>query len=70
MHGYPPNTAGSALHTLPVSGSKSEDPLSPDYVPSIFEFVASPVKRKRKIELESYIRRKRSRLAHSEEATA
>ena len=29
-----------------VSGSKSNDPPSPNYVPSIFSFVKSPVKRR------------------------
>ena len=51
-----------------VSGRKSEDPLSPDYVPSVFEFIAGPVKRKSKIEFESYVRRKRSCLARSDKA--
>ena len=32
-----------------VSGKKSKDALSPDYVPSVFSFVPSPVKRKQKI---------------------
>ena len=39
---------------------KSDDPLSPDYVPSIFDYVRSPLKRKRASALEDYHRRKRS----------
>ena len=44
-----------------VSGKKSEDALSPDYVPSVFSFVPSPVKRKQKILFESYERRSKRR---------
>ena len=51
-----------------ISGLKSDDPLSPDYVPSLFEHVASPAKRKRKNELEAYRRRKRVCLARRETA--
>ena len=51
-----------------ISGSKSDDPLSPDYIPSQFEHVASPAKRKRKNELEAYKRRKRVRLSRREAA--
>lgn len=54
-----------------VSGRKCDDPLSPDFVPSIFEYLSSPVKRKRKRELDDYERRKKARLArghHDSEA--
>ena len=29
-----------------ISGKKSNDPLFPDYVPSVFSFVSSPLKQK------------------------
>ena len=44
-----------------VSGRRSKDPLSPDYVPTIFPLLKSPVKRKRKNEFEAYKRRKLAR---------
>ena len=44
-----------------VSGSKSKDPLSPDYVPSIFSHVRSPGKRKAEQDIHSYTRRKEVR---------
>ena len=39
---------------------KSDNPLSPDYAPSIFDYILSPLKRKRALALEDYHRRKRS----------
>ena len=44
-----------------VSGNKSDDPLSPDYVPNIFSYVSSPDKRRSKRELERYEQRKQSK---------
>ncbi|XP_061150547.1 zinc finger protein 771-like isoform X1 [Syngnathus typhle] len=40
-----------------ISGAKSEDPLSPDYVPSIFEHTQSPPKRKLKRSMKIFERR-------------
>ena len=40
-----------------VSGAKSDDPLSPDYVPTIFRFMKSPKKRKQSRALLAYERR-------------
>ena len=45
-----------------VSGRKHDDKLSPDYVPSLFDYVPSPVKRKREGDLVAYFRRKEARL--------
>eukprot|EP00058_Branchiostoma_floridae_P004929 XP_002590417.1 hypothetical protein BRAFLDRAFT_201218 [Branchiostoma floridae] len=42
-----------------ISGKKSEDPVSPDYVPSIFDYVPSHVKRKRHCDLDTYEHRQK-----------
>ena len=42
-----------------ISGKKSNDPLSPDYVPSVFKHVSSPV-RKGEMKMAAYKRRKES----------
>ena len=42
-----------------ISGAKCNDPLSPDFVPSVFAHTSSPQKGKRINDLQSYKRRKR-----------
>ena len=44
-----------------ISGQKSNDPLSPDYVPSIFDYTSTPEKQKASADLVAYERRKESR---------
>ena len=44
-----------------ISGRKSDDSLSPDYVPSVFEHVPSPEKRRKVRDLKAYCRRKKVR---------
>ena len=48
-----------------MSGSKSNDKLSPDYVPSIFSQTESPRKRKAEQNLHTYTRRKEARRRRS-----
>ena len=40
-----------------VSGAKSNNPLSPDYIPSIFSYTSSLEKKKQAAKVESYDRR-------------
>ena len=51
-----------------VSGKKNNDPLSPDYVPSIFNHVSSPLKRQKKTDLQAYNRRKQANRVRVENA--
>ena len=48
---------------------KSDNPLSPNYMPSIFEYIRSPIKRKRVSSLKDYTRHKRSCSTRLEAAT-
>jgi len=41
-----------------ISGTKSDDPLDPDFVPSIFSHVSTPMKRKLQSRVSDYHRRK------------
>lgn len=42
-----------------VGGQKSNDPLSPDFVPSLFKHIRTPLKRKQRRDFEAFSRRKR-----------
>ncbi|XP_035671825.1 peroxynitrite isomerase THAP4-like [Branchiostoma floridae] len=50
-----------------ISGKKSEDPVSPDYVPSIFDYVPSHVKRKRHCDLDTYEHRQKLKTRRKEQ---
>ena len=45
------------LNSYVLSGKKSDDPLSPDFVPSVFAHVSSPVKRAATKKMDSFQRR-------------
>ena len=56
-----------------VSGSKDDDPLSPDYVPSLFSHIKSPMKRRlkegmKRFEGVSQAKRRRTELGDKQEA--
>uniref|UniRef100_A0A1A8A5J1 Si:ch211-119d14.3 n=1 Tax=Nothobranchius furzeri TaxID=105023 RepID=A0A1A8A5J1_NOTFU len=51
-----------------ISGKKSDHPLSPDYIPSIFKHVSSPEKKRRRRQLDLFIRRQKSRRQRREQA--
>ena len=54
-----------------VSRVKSNNPLAPNYVPTIFQYTTSPVKRKLEAKLEAFMRRqltKKRRIEESERA--
>ena len=44
-------------YLLTLSGKKSDDPLSPDFVPSVFAHVSSPVKRAVSKKMDSFHKR-------------
>ena len=53
-----------------ITGVKSNDPLSPNYVPSIFSFVKTPEKRRKEALLKVHERRtKRSLLSGEKSST-
>ena len=58
--GWEPNEYSYVCSAHFVSGKKSNDHLSPDYIPSIFKHMSSPLKKKKKSELEAFKRRKQA----------
>jgi hypothetical protein len=66
--GWEPNEYSYVCSAHFVSGKKSNDVLSPDYVPSIFHHVSSPLKRQKEADLHAYHRRKQANRARLETA--
>ena len=66
--GWEPNEYSYVCSAHFVSGKKSNDVLSPDYVPSIFHHVSSPLKRRKEADLHAYHRRKQANRARLETA--
>lgn len=54
---WEPNDSSRICSAHFVGGEKSDEELSPAYVPQLFSFVSSPVKRKAEVDLEAYQRR-------------
>ena len=52
-----------------VSGKKSDNQLSPDYIPTVFDFMHSPVKRNAEGVLMAFKRRKQACVKCKETAT-
>lgn len=50
-----------------VAGKKSDNPRSPDYIPSIFKYLSSPERRRKMMQLELFHRTLNSRLQRSRE---
>jgi len=66
--GWEPNEYSYVCSAHFVSGKKSNDVLSPDYVPSIFHHVSSPLKRRKEADLHAYHRRKQANRVRLETA--
>ena len=49
------------------SGCKSDDPLSPDYIPTVFSHVTSPQKRKKEMDLKKFEKRQETKKRRVEE---
>ena len=58
--GWEPNNYSYVCSAHFVSGKKSNDHLSPDYIPSFFKHMSSPLKKKKKSDLEAFKRRKQT----------